>query len=966
MRLSSIRSVLLALAGLGLMACDGTGPDPAGPPASLDIVSGDLQTATAGTELPQPLVVEVTDDKGKPVEGQVVNFVVVTGGGSVFAGTALTNEDGRAQERWTLGTTARDTQKVEARAVHPATGQALVFATFRAVATPGAPASLVRVLGGTLTGAPGVALADSLAVRLTDQHGNGISGQSVAFSAAGGGSVSPATRTTDADGFARTAWTLGTALGTPQTVSATFGTLAAAPFTATMVAGGTLARTGGVTQTGTAGALLLDSLAVRFTTPTGAPIQGAVIQWAGPGVLAPATSTTDANGYARTAWRLPTAAGTYQATANLSGATEMLAFTATANAGAPAAIARVGGDAQTGAPGVALADSLAVRVTDAHGNPVPGATVAFSAGGGGSVSPATRTTGTDGIARAAWTLGTSLGAAQTASATSGTLPAAGFTATAVASGVLTRTGGAAQTGTAGAVLLDSLEVRFTTPTGAPIQGAVIQWTGPGVLAPATSTTGADGYARTAWRLPTTPGTYQATANLSGAPERFAFTATASAGAPAAIAKLSGDAQTGAPGVALADSLAVRVTDAHGNPVPGAAVTFAAAGGGSVSPGTVTTGADGIARTRWTLGTHVGLAQTVSAAVTGLPSAGFTATSTGSGVLTRVSGNAQADTIGAFLADSLVVRFTTAAGQPIQGATVQWSHTGPGGSVLPRTSITRADGTVRAQWKLASQPGTQAAVAAVAGQAGSAAFTALARPVAPHSLAVTITPLDALINTVRTVRVQAKDRYGNPTPNVTVQWAVVCGGPMSPASSQTDANGYATTQWTVNAFCAGGATPGPRGTATVAGVPSLPFGALVHVGNPASVRANPPEVTVAPGAQFTLSYRLYDAAGVYVDPASGDCHYTCYYGYTWTLRDPAVAQIAEIRDEDIPFPRVEAVGEGTTWAIVQGRAGLDSARIVVTSAGTTAAARSSIPPRAPAAAGSSTRTAPAVRPRGRND
>jgi hypothetical protein len=766
MRLLSIRPILLALTGVALMACDGTGPDPAGPPASLDIISGDLQTATAGTELPQPLVVEVTDDKGKPVEGQVVNFVIVTDGGSLFAGTALTNKDGRAQERWTLGTTARDTQKVEARAVDPATGQALVFATFRAVATPGAPASLVRVLGGTTTGAPGVALADSLAVRLTDQYGNGISSQTIAFAASGGGSVSPATRATDADGYARTSWTLGTNLGTPQTVSATFGTLAASPFTATMVAGGTLTRTGGVTQTGTAGAVLLDSLAVRFTTPTGAPIQGATIQWTGPGVLTPATSTTDANGYARTSWRLPTAAGTYQATANLAGATEMLAFTATAGAGAPTALAKVGGDAQTGDPGAAL-----------------------------------------------------------------------------------------------------------------------------------------------------------------------------------------------------DSLAVRVTDANGNPVSGAAVTFAPVGGGSVSPATTTTGANGIARTRWTLGTHVGLAQTASASVSGVPQVTFTATSTGSGVLTRVSGNAQTDTIGAFLADSLVVRFSTAGGQPIQGATIQWSHSGPGGSVLPRISVTRADGTVRAQWKLASEPGTQEAAATVAGQTGRLVFTATARPVAPHSLTVNLAPLDALINTVRTVRVQVKDRYGNPTPGVTVQWAVVCGGPMSPASSQTDANGYATTQWTVNAFCAGGPTPGPRATATVAGVPSLLFGALVHVGSPASVRANPPEVTVAPGASFTLSYRLYDAAGVYIDPENGECHYSCYYGYAWTIRDPSVAQIAEIRDEDIPFPRVEAVGAGTTWAIVQGQAGLDSARIVVTS---TAAARSRAPLRAPAPAGGSARTAPAVRPRGSND
>lgn len=51
------------------------------------------------------LVFQVVDDraKPKPVEGQLVNFVVVSGGGSVFAGAALTNADGIAQNYWGLG-----------------------------------------------------------------------------------------------------------------------------------------------------------------------------------------------------------------------------------------------------------------------------------------------------------------------------------------------------------------------------------------------------------------------------------------------------------------------------------------------------------------------------------------------------------------------------------------------------------------------------------------------------------------------------------------------------------------------------------------------------------------------------------------------------------------------------------------------------------------------------------------------
>ncbi|HEY0014880.1 MAG TPA: Ig-like domain-containing protein, partial [Longimicrobium sp.] len=550
----------------------------------------------------------------------------------------------------------------------------------------------------------------------------------------------------------------------------------------------------------------------------------------------------------------------------------------------------------------------------------------------------------------------------------GTLPAAGFTATAVASGVLTRTGGAAQTGTAGAVLLDSLEVRFTTPTGAPIQGAVIQWTGPGVLAPASSTTGADGYARTAWRLPTTPGTYQATANLSGATETLAFTATANAGAPAAIAKLSGDAQTGDPGVALADSLAVRVTDAHGNPVSGAAVTFAAAGGGSVSPATVTTGADGIARTRWTLGTHVGLAQTVSAAVAGLPAAGFTATSTGSGVLTRVSGNAQADSIGAFLADSLAVRFSTAAGQPIQGATVQWAISGPGGSVSPATSTTGADGTARTRWRLGTGTGTQTVTAGVAGQTGSLAFTATARAGAPATLQlVSVTPEEAPLGTVRAVRVQVRDRAANPVPGAAVQWSIVCGGPVSPATSQTDAGGFAQTQWTVNNACSSSAS-GPNGAAAVAGVPAEQFSARVTPSGPARVQIQPDSASVPLNGSLRLEHRLYDASGDYIPPYEG-CRYTCYHGFTWTFSDTTVARYGGVVDEDVQSPiMVQLVGEGTTLVIVSKGALVDTAVVVVTAPSSAAAAsRAPAPPRraAPGARAPAPAAAPRS-PRGRED
>src|SRR5574341_166276 len=72
----------------------------AGPPAALGIEGGDGQAGQVGQELAQPVAVRVRDAHGNPVCGQRVNFVVTSGGGSVWAGSHNTNDSGVAMERW--------------------------------------------------------------------------------------------------------------------------------------------------------------------------------------------------------------------------------------------------------------------------------------------------------------------------------------------------------------------------------------------------------------------------------------------------------------------------------------------------------------------------------------------------------------------------------------------------------------------------------------------------------------------------------------------------------------------------------------------------------------------------------------------------------------------------------------------------------------------------------------------------
>ena len=70
------------------------------PPASITVVSGNNQQGTAGTALPQPLVVVVRDLFGNAVPGAAVSFSSPQSGPFAPA-TATTNAQGLAQSTWT-------------------------------------------------------------------------------------------------------------------------------------------------------------------------------------------------------------------------------------------------------------------------------------------------------------------------------------------------------------------------------------------------------------------------------------------------------------------------------------------------------------------------------------------------------------------------------------------------------------------------------------------------------------------------------------------------------------------------------------------------------------------------------------------------------------------------------------------------------------------------------------------------
>ncbi|HEU4953426.1 MAG TPA: hypothetical protein VFT28_02590 [Gemmatimonadales bacterium] len=88
-------------------------------PAQLRAVSGDGQSAVAGTAVPHPLVVEALDRAGRPVEGVVIlfEFVDPPDGAGIAPAVPETDPEGRASVEVRLGRPAGE-QPVDASLEH--------------------------------------------------------------------------------------------------------------------------------------------------------------------------------------------------------------------------------------------------------------------------------------------------------------------------------------------------------------------------------------------------------------------------------------------------------------------------------------------------------------------------------------------------------------------------------------------------------------------------------------------------------------------------------------------------------------------------------------------------------------------------------------------------------------------------------------------------------------------------------
>ena len=158
-------------------------------------VSGDNQSALAGTPLAEPLVVQVLDGQSNPIPNRAVTWIPGSGDGSVDPQNTTTDAQGFASTRWTLGPAAG------ANSLN-AVVSGVETVTFTATGTAGAPSASTS----EVTAAPTTINAggtSTITVTVRDASNNPVAGASVTVSASGSGNtITPGTASTNASGVA--------------------------------------------------------------------------------------------------------------------------------------------------------------------------------------------------------------------------------------------------------------------------------------------------------------------------------------------------------------------------------------------------------------------------------------------------------------------------------------------------------------------------------------------------------------------------------------------------------------------------------------------------------------------------------------------------------------------------------------------------------------------------------------------
>jgi hypothetical protein len=636
--------------------------------------------------------------------------------------------------------------------------------------------------------------------------------------------------------------------------------------------------------------------------------------------------------------------------------TKTVNLTLTIDPAIPATITATSGSGQSAFTGAPFAAPLVATVTDAGGNPVGGVTVTFSApgsGAGGTFAGGVNTAVTNGsgvATSAVFTANSTVGGPYTVSASvSGVATPAQFSLTNTQRPVatLTATSGGGQTVQISTQFPQPLVVTATDSNGQPVPNATVTFAGPASGASATfaggntAVTNASGVATLPVTANTKAGAFTVSASVAGVPPAT-FSLTNTAGPAASIAVTSGSPQSVATGAAFAP-LVATVTDAGGNPVSGATVTFAAPASGASGAfaggvNTATTTVVGIATSAiFTANATVGGPYTVNATVSGgATPAQFSLTNTQRQVanLTATSGGGQTIQIGTQFPLPLVVTATDSGGQPVPNATVTFVVPGAGPSAAfagANTAVTNASGIATSNLLTANLiTGSYTVSASVPGVTGVNFNLTNATGPAAAITATGGTPQSAQVGALFGLPLLATvtDAGSNPVSGVQVTFSAPGAGASgtfpgggTTATANTNASGVATSP----AFTANATTGGPYTvTASVAGVASPANFALTNTPGGFGPTLAISSVTVGNGlqAQITLTLSQPAPAPTTVNITSGNVSLVRVAGRP---NDLGTAQVSIV------------VGTGLTTVTgiyIQGFASSGSAQLTASSSGFT--------------------------------
>ena len=480
-------------------------------------------------------------------------------------------------------------------------------------------------------------------------------------------------------------------------------------------------------------------------------------------------------------------------------------------------ITLVSGNSQSAAPNSTLPLPFVVAVRDYYGNPIPGISVTFAIGSvpggatGQTLSVTSATTAANGQATSVLTLGNVAGT-YTVTASSAGLAGSPIAFAATATGApppppppapvatsIVLTAGQAQTDTVATQLDNPLVVTVLSQYGTPISGAQVRFAISGtplgalgtLLSDTLVTTNALGRASTRLILGTKSGIYTVTAtsgSLIGSP--LAFTATAVAGRPVYFAATSGNNQAAPVRTTLPQPFVVTVTDTFGNVKQGTTVNFAIANapvgarGQVLSDTSVSTGANGQASTRLTLGDSVGVYQVSATSGTLLGSpVTFVATATPSAAAASIvltAGDRQRGPVSTSLANPFVVTVLNTFGAPVAGVTVAFTIVetpiaATGQRLTVQTAVTDSLGRASTSLTLGNKPGIYRVAAASAGLAGSPVLFSATAQIGAPALLVFVSGGDqrGLVNSTlaQPFVVTVLDGAGNGVPGIAVTFAV---------------------------------------------------------------------------------------------------------------------------------------------------------------------------------------------------